>query len=79
MVNTVTYRDFPNFLRYYLNCRFPLVRKEDLFKKIKELINTKDNVINIISELEKTSELYVALDNYEHEYWIEKENISKLI
>lgn len=79
IVNIVTYREFPIFLRYYLNSSQNLIRNERLFKEIRNKIKSRDEVFSLLDELEKNAELYVALDDADHEYWVEKPRIQNLI
>jgi len=79
IVNTVSYRNFPTFLRYFINSRQNLVRSERLFKEIKNIILKKDDVINIMDELEKYSDIYVAFDDPENELWQGNSNVKKIL
>lgn len=79
VVNIVTYREFPTFLRYYLNSRQELIRNERLFKEIKNKIQNRENVFELMDNLEKNAEAYVAFDDPEHEFWQEQKNIQRLI
>ena len=69
IVNTISYRNFPDFLRYYINSQQQLVRADRLFREIKNKVNDKDSVFKILDELEKYSDIYVALDDPENELW----------
>jgi len=79
IVNTVSYRNFPTFLRYFINSRQNLVRSERLFKEIKNIILKKDDVINIMDELEEYSDIYVAFDDPENELWQGNSNVKKIL
>jgi len=79
IVNTVTYKNFPTFLRYFLNSRYKLIRSERLFKEIKLEITDKSKVIDIMDELEKYSDIYVAFDDPENELWQNNGNIKKML
>ena len=79
IVNTVSYREFPVFLRYYLNSFQDLVRNERLFKEIRNKVKTGKEVFHLLNELEKNAELYIAFDDPEHEFWFNKTGIQTLI
>ena len=79
IVNTVSYREFPIFLRYYLNSFQQLVRNERLFKEVRTKVKTKDEVFNLLDELSKNAELYIAFDDADHELWFNKIKIQTLI
>jgi uncharacterized protein with ParB-like and HNH nuclease domain len=63
IVDTVGLKKFPVFLRYYLNAKKPLVRKERLFKEIKKDIKNGQEVFDLIRNLKKTAYLYDAIKN----------------
>ncbi|HOL87263.1 MAG TPA: DUF262 domain-containing HNH endonuclease family protein [Defluviitoga tunisiensis] len=79
IVNTVSYRKFPVFLRYFINSQQQIVRSERLFKEIKSKILNKDNVISLIDELEKYADIYVALDDPDNELWQNNKDIKIII
>lgn len=79
IVNTVSYRNFPTFLRYFINSREKLVRSERLFREIKIKITDKSNVMEVMAELEKYSDIYVAFDEPENELWQNNVYIKKIL
>ncbi|MEO1784842.1 DUF262 domain-containing HNH endonuclease family protein [Thermodesulfobium sp. 4217-1] len=79
IVNIVSYRKFPVFLRYFINSQQQIVRSERLFKAVKSKISSKDNVIKLIDELEQYADIYVALDEPDNELWQNNVNIRKMI
>ena len=70
---------FQEFLRFYWNSKNRTVRKNDLFKAIRKNINNKSEVFNLIRDLEKFSDIYVALQNPHDELWKGRPEISKLL
>ena len=78
IVNTVSYRKFPVFLRYYLNSQQPIVRTEKLFKEIKSKVNDRNKVFTIIDELEKYSDVYVSFEDPENELWRSYSNYNNI-
>ena len=72
LIATVTPERFSEFLRYHLLCEQPRIRKERLFKLIRDRINTPQQVFDLLDALEKRAELYAALGDTNHEYWHER-------
>ena len=69
LIATVTPERFSEFLRYHLLCEQPRIRKERLFKLIRDRIDTPPQVFDLLDALEKRAELYAALTDANHEYW----------
>jgi uncharacterized protein with ParB-like and HNH nuclease domain len=69
IVDIVGLKEFPTFLRYYLNTRLPLIEKENLFKKIKQIVTDPKGVFELLDELEKYGYLYAALSTPHDDYW----------
>lgn len=63
--------DLPPFLRHYLNSRQRFVRRERLFKAIKEKIVSRSHVFLLLDELERAAHLYCALDDPNDEFWLD--------
>lgn len=61
--------EFSKFLRTLWNSKNLLVPKNQLFKKIKNKINTAEKSLDFLNLLEKKSEVYPALLNFEDELW----------
>ncbi len=62
---------FPDFLRYHLLCALPRIRKQRLFKEIRDAVQSTAAVFDLMRRLESRAELFAALNDSEHEYWIE--------
>ncbi|MEM6396622.1 MAG: DUF262 domain-containing HNH endonuclease family protein [Bacteroidota bacterium] len=60
---------FPEFLRTYWNSHKKTVRKNDLFKAIRREVKTKVDAFNLIRDLDKSADLYIALRTPEDEFW----------
>lgn len=73
MVNKLGEESFPDFLRTYWNSKNKLVRKADLFKTIKTKIQTKENVFNLIRELEDNLDIYSSFRNHDNNHWTSKQ------
>lgn len=72
LIATVTPERFSDFLRYHLLCEQAKIRKERLFKLIRERVATSQQVFDLLSALENRAELFAALADANHEYWMEQ-------
>lgn len=70
LVGTVEPRSFPDFLRYHLLCTHRAVRKQRMFKLIRRDVKTPHDVFCLMEAIEPRGELFAALREPEHEYWI---------
>ncbi len=71
LIDTVTAERFPEFLRYHLLCEIPQVRSQRLFKLVRERVQTPQQVFALIDALESRAELFAALSDPTHGYWID--------
>ena len=71
IINTVRMEKFPEFLRYYLSLEQPWVRRERLFKIVRESVKNDHQVFDLIDQLESYSSLFVALGNAQDDFWRE--------
>ncbi len=62
---------FPDFLRYHLLCDSPKIRKQRLFKEVRDVVRDPQGVFDLMQALEGRAELFSALNDTEHEYWLE--------
>ena len=74
IVDTVGLKNFPVFLRFYLNSKQDIVRKERLFKEIKKQVKSPKEAIELIDTLKKTAYLYAAILNPDDDFWTEYSN-----
>lgn len=58
-----------NYIRYYWSSKYGLTREKELYKEIKEKIRNKNLSITFLSNLEKSSEIYLAISNPHHTFW----------
>ena len=72
LISTVTPERFSEFLRYHLLCEHAGIRKERLFKLIRDRISTSQQVFDLLDALETRAELFAALADANHEYWMEQ-------
>jgi hypothetical protein len=79
IIDTTGMKDFPVFLRHYLNSRQKLVRKDRLFKEIKTRVIGRDDVLPLLDSIERNASIFNALRNPLDDYWADKQNLLKHI
>lgn len=72
LISIVTDKQFATFLRYYINSKQTLVRKDKLFKKIRETI-TKDKLFDLFDELIEYANIYNAFNNENDTLWSDEQ------
>jgi hypothetical protein len=70
---------FPKFMRHFWNSRHKLVRKENLFKVVRNSIKTPTEAFEFLDQLEKSAAVYAALDNPNDELWTGNREIRKRV
>jgi len=71
LILTVGQERFPEFLRYHLQCDVPKIRSQRLFKLVRERVASGKDAFDILRALEGRAELYCALSDPTHAYWVE--------
>jgi hypothetical protein len=69
IVDVIGLKKFPVFLRHYLNSRRDLVAKEYLFKSVKQIVRTDNDVLDLLDHLESQAYTYNALVSPSDDYW----------
>jgi uncharacterized protein with ParB-like and HNH nuclease domain len=74
---------FPDFLRVYWNSNIvpkqPITRKTELYKHVKDAIQTADQAFDLLQQLQTALPLYQALQDPQHDYWrLASENQSNI-
>lgn len=72
LIATVRQERFPEFLRYHLLCKHRKVRRQRLFKMVRNTVKDPKEVFDLMEALEARAELFTALSDPHHEYWIER-------
>lgn len=72
LIATVQQERFPEFLRYHLLCEVPRVRSQRLFKLVRERVRDAAGAFALMEALERRAELFAALSDSNHAYWIER-------
>jgi hypothetical protein len=69
IINTVQMERFPEFLHYYLSLKQARVRRERLFKTVRESVKDGQQAFQLLDQLENYSSLFIALGNANDEFW----------
>lgn len=70
---------FPEFLRYHLLCEHSKVRSHRLFKLVRDRTRTAEDVFALLDALEQRAELYAAILDANHGYWMDLPRAKKHI
>jgi hypothetical protein len=70
IIDAVGLKEFPVFLRYYLQATKQMVTKESLFKVIKQYVKTNADVFDLLDHLESYAYTYVALGTPDDDLWL---------
>ncbi|HOS29355.1 MAG TPA: HNH endonuclease family protein, partial [Treponemataceae bacterium] len=65
------------YLRFYWNSYHTTVRKNQLYKIIRDEVKTPDQAFSLIRDMRKKAEIYSALQDPSDELWVGKEEIQK--
>ncbi|MDQ7046938.1 MAG: DUF262 domain-containing HNH endonuclease family protein [Sulfurovum sp.] len=79
IIDIIGLKNFPVFLRHYLNSKMKLINKGSLFKAIKMNVQTDEEVFLLLDNLEESAYIYVALGNPNDEYWKGDNDLSESI
>ena len=69
IIDAVGLKDFPVFLRYYLQATKQMVTKESLFKVVKQYVKANSDVFDLLDHLESYAYTYIALGAPDDELW----------
>ncbi|MFP4075837.1 MAG: DUF262 domain-containing protein, partial [Halochromatium sp.] len=76
---TVRQERFPEFLRYHLLCQYRQVHRQRLFKMVRDSVREPRQIFNLMQSWEQRAELFSALFDPYHEFWIERADCQPLI
>lgn len=79
IINIITLKHFPVFLRHYLNSKMKLINKAHLFKAIKKTVQSDADVFMLLDDLEEAGYIYMALGNPNDDYWKHDKELNELI
>jgi len=69
--STVGIKEFPTYLRYYINSKNKIIRKDNLFKFVKKEVTDSESAFNLVEELNELSSFYNALKVPNDDHWNE--------
>lgn len=69
VIRMVGMERFPTFLRHYLNGMIPLVSRSTLFKSVKKRVQSDEQVLELLDQLERAAYYYLAIQDAEDELW----------
>ncbi len=72
LIATVAQERFPDFLRYHLLCEQPKIRRQRLFKLVRDRVRTARQTFEFVAALEDRAELFAALRDVNHGYWSDR-------
>ena len=72
LIATVAQERFPDFLRYHLLCEQPKIRRQRLFKLVRDRVRTAGQTFEFVAALENRAELFAALVDVNHGYWSDR-------
>ena len=77
VIGKLSSNKFEDYLRYYWNSRNKIVRKNNLFKTIKKTIVNKFQAFELIRELDKNADIFIAIQNPNDILWENKNELIK--
>lgn len=79
IISKVELKNFPMFLRYYWMIYNKSVKKDELFKEIKNKIKNKKEALAFLDTLNEYADIFNALEDESSEYWNGKDKMQKII
>jgi uncharacterized protein with ParB-like and HNH nuclease domain len=73
MIDNIGDHTVSKFLRHYWCSTKELVRKEEVYKKVKNSIKTAEEARNFMNQLNEEGLVYSNMVNPTHEFWVDKE------
>lgn len=67
----------PDFIRYYWNTSHKTIRKNNVFKTLREEITSEEQVFKLLEDMLKYSNVYIALRDKNDEFWSEYDTETK--
>lgn len=71
IATTVGQAHVPDLLRYHMLCEVPKVRRRRLFKLVRDRYTSARDVYDLLEVLESRAELFAAVKDPGHGYWVE--------
>jgi hypothetical protein len=77
VVSTVTDEKFPDYARHFFGMSMGQVRRERLFRIVRDKVTDASGTFHLVGEFHKYAELYVALSDPNHELWQDNQEAQK--
>ncbi|HCT2508164.1 MULTISPECIES: DUF262 domain-containing protein [Aeromonas] len=78
-INYVSYSGFPKFLRHYWMMQNGILAEKELYKVVKQNVNTAKSAFKLLEDMSEVAEIYQALNDYNHDLWSNDEKVKKHI
>ncbi|MGB1284241.1 MAG: DUF262 domain-containing protein [Polaribacter sp.] len=72
-------KKFEDYLWYFWNSNNKTVRKNQLFKILKNRIQSKEDTFKLIRDLDQTADIFIAIQDPDSEYWQGNQEIRKAL
>lgn len=69
LIENIEDKDADDFLKVFWTSQFGIIRKIDLFDQLTRAYHDKKGAQDLIKQLVEASEMFGALDDFEHELW----------
>lgn len=79
LVSITTQERFPEFLRYHMLCSHRKIRKERLFKIVRNEVKSGSDVLSLLDQLERRAEVFAAISDHTHSFWNERDQAKPYI
>jgi hypothetical protein len=79
IIDAIGLKDFPVFLRYYLQGTKQMVTKESLFKVVKQYVRNNADVFDLLDHLESYAYTYIALSSPDDDLWMPDKELRSYI
>ena len=79
IVQKVELKNFPMFLRYYWMIENKALKKDELFRAIREKIKDRKTALEFLKELDEYADIFSALQDETSFYWNDKNNLKSIV
>lgn len=77
IISKVELKNFPMFLRYYWMIYNKAVKKDELFKEIKNKIKNRKDALKFLDLLSEYADIFNALEDESNEFWDGKDKLQR--
>ena len=79
IVQKVELKNFPMFLRYYWMIDNKALKKDELFRSIREKIKDRKTALEFLKELDEYADIFSALQDETSSYWNDKNSLKVIV